>query len=284
MTSYSDRPGFCSRCGCANGNHTIQRCGGRVKEGKKWVPCQVEWSRCTTGGHSSHSEDVKFVDCFRCRDHPGAPPDDFWGTQPDDDDEEKIPTADDLDIPLPGLAGSWEPAAAPGGHSRTLSVESDDPLQSGQDSTQPRQTKTSKRRHGRTLSTESLDPLQSGQDWTDPDGIPSEESDPMIALAQEFGEVGLHDDDRPYYVETLLANGNVYFTDAGGNNVGVDVTRWIQSSIEYEGEAVPCFMYADEHTVRQYYTWEFGDGGSSVKGKGKSKGSRREGKGKNKRH
>jgi hypothetical protein len=67
MTSTSDRPGFCARCGCANGNHDFGQCRGVDRKGSKSVKCKFEWSRCTTGGHDDNH---KYVDCARCPNHP----------------------------------------------------------------------------------------------------------------------------------------------------------------------------------------------------------------------
>lgn len=47
----------------------------------------------------SHGDKIQYVDCYRCRDHPAFPPEDFWGTQPDD--EPQVPTADELGLPFP---------------------------------------------------------------------------------------------------------------------------------------------------------------------------------------
>ncbi|CAM6002548.1 unnamed protein product [Sphagnum balticum] len=100
-------------------------------KGPKSVACTFEWSRCTTGGHNDIDE-AQYVDCRRCPDHPGAPPSsgDFWGCLPDDDF--RVPTADELNIPWPepnnrpeGSKGQTKEA----GHSRVNSGDSEDPLQ-----------------------------------------------------------------------------------------------------------------------------------------------------------
>ncbi|KAF4630263.1 hypothetical protein G7Y89_g7881 [Cudoniella acicularis] len=143
MTSNSGGDTQCERCGCADNNHTFGLCEGRDGKGKRSVRCTFVWARCSTGGHNDIA-DVKYVDCYRCSRHPGAPPSsgDFWGSQPDD--EYPIYTADELKIPWPGhedeshgskgkgkgkgrnddTEQSWE-----AGHSRVDSGASEDPLQ-----------------------------------------------------------------------------------------------------------------------------------------------------------
>ncbi|KAH8797493.1 hypothetical protein F5882DRAFT_395882 [Hyaloscypha sp. PMI_1271] len=145
MTSNSGSEGPCERCGCANNNHTFGDCGGKDKKGSRWEACTFVWARCTTGGHNDVA-DVKYVDCKRCPNHPGAPPSngEFWGSQPGDD--YPIYTADELGILWPehedkshGSKGKgkgkgkgrrddkeqpWE-----AGHTRVDSGGSEDPLQ-----------------------------------------------------------------------------------------------------------------------------------------------------------
>jgi hypothetical protein len=143
MTSNSGGDTQCERCGCADNNHTFGLCEGRDGKGKRSVRCTFVWARCSTGGHNDIA-DVKYVDCYRCSRHPGAPPSsgDFWGSQPGD--EYPIYTADELNIPWPGhedeshgskgkgkgkgrnddTEQSWE-----AGHSRVDSGGSEDPLQ-----------------------------------------------------------------------------------------------------------------------------------------------------------
>lgn len=282
MTSYSDEPGFCGRCGCANGNHTIRPCKGFNKRGRgkkaEYVLCEYNWSRCTTGGHTAYfqaDEDAQYMDCFRCSNHPGGAPDGFWGTEPDD--EAGVLTADFLGIPWPA-AEEPGPASSQSEYRRTL--ESPDPLSSGQDSTWSGQTSTMKRGHGRTLSEESEDPLQSDNPW---DRTSAEDTDPVLALTQDLGQLDLQEDVE-LYVETSLVTSHVHFTDAGGNEVVSDRRDWSESSIEYDGQEAPCYKYVGGIPPRRYYTWEFGGGGGSSggKGKGKSK-STHKGQKKNKR-
>ena len=108
MSYSSGRKGHCERCGCARNDHQYKTCAGGDynKRKKKWVPCTIEWSRCSTGAHDHLFDDDdalnvvrQYVDCVRCWKHPGAPPEGFHWTQ--SDDERYALTADELGIPYP---------------------------------------------------------------------------------------------------------------------------------------------------------------------------------------
>ena len=246
MTSTSDRPGYCLRCGCANGNHDFGACQGKDKEGSSWKQCDFEWARCTTGGHSS---DIQYVDCFRCWKHPGAPPKHFWGTQPDD--EESVPTADNLSLPWPATAGTVNDTIHDAG-----------PSYSG---------------HNRSLSNESIDPLQWSQARF------QAETGSVTGLVQSLSQVRLQDNaissESSVYVSTYYSkHQRVYFQDPnGGKEIKTRENDWASSNIDYRDEMVPCLLYVCPNSGRQFYTWELGDGehavgsGSGKKSKSKDK-------------
>lgn len=89
----------------------------------------------------------------------------------------------------------------------------------------------------------------------------SDESDTVSALTQCLDQFHPQDYNKPYYVITYFShNGNICFTDVGGMYKEDEVSSWTGSSILYQGETVPCFMYVDPPTARQYYTWTLGGG------------------------
>ncbi|KAL2689079.1 hypothetical protein Neosp_003131 [[Neocosmospora] mangrovei] len=197
-----------------------------------------------------------FVDCYRCWQHPGAPPEDFWGTQPDD--RVQIPTADQLGLPYPEEEGE-EPGIG-------ADVPQDGPA-SG---------------HTRTFSTEtaSTDPLQ----WDD--ARYEQATADVSSLAQRLENVQLQDnnssDATPLYVTTYYSSHQrrVCFRTADGSEVRTREGEWESTYAEYDGQMVPCFLYTNESG--QFYTWAHGTGDASAEG-GKSQGKGKEKKRKDKK-
>ncbi|KFA76186.1 hypothetical protein S40288_10097 [Stachybotrys chartarum IBT 40288] len=161
MTSNSGRAGFCSRCGCANNNHAFALCEGydRDKRKKKHVRCTFEWSRCSTAGHEQY---VKYIDCFRCPNHPGGAP--FGGTVPGSPGY--VSTADELGVPWPGatensaIDDTYEYQEA---DYSQQAEESSNPLYGRSEAQSSSQTSQSLSGHRRQLTQESIDPLQEDQ-------------------------------------------------------------------------------------------------------------------------
>ncbi len=164
MTSVSSREKHCERCGCANNNHKFGRCRGQDRDKKQgWIRCKFEWARCSLGTHSSQH---RYVDCYRCWKHPGAPPKDFWGTGPDD--EFPVFTADELQVPWPSNESSKEPPKAQSTASSHMRNSSIDHLQDDDEEAPialPTKGKEKAKTvpqpgRSRTMSADSLDPLQ----------------------------------------------------------------------------------------------------------------------------
>jgi len=224
------------------------------------------------------------VDCFRCPEHPGAPPSDFWGTDPQDNNQ--VPTADELEIPWPSV--SEEPGLEPRGHGRGTSVEPVDSLSLPEGPSRPR-TQPRRAGHRRTISDESLDPLQADEDPGRVDAESSLAQDlNQLAIqdeldqwdaeegfyqsdAENVGDESVEDDSESCYVIAWLVDGGASFADVEGNEVFVEFENWTESFKEYEGEAVPCYVYFDQVTNVEYYTWEFSVAGGSSGNKGKNK-------------
>ncbi|RKK83800.1 hypothetical protein BFJ68_g17417 [Fusarium oxysporum] len=238
MTSTSDREGFCQRCGCANGVHRFGQCRGKNKGGR----CDFEWVRCTITGHSDYFEG-QYIDCFRCWQHPGAPPKDFWGTQPDDDIQ--VPTADEIGLPYPAQEGSETYAdssnAGPSGHARTFSTE-----------------------------TASTDPLQ----WDE-----ARYEQETTSLTQRLDNIQLQDNTissaNSIYVDTYPSKhqGRICFVRANGKEVTTKEKRWQSSYVDFEGEMVACLFYVDD-SGQYYYTWAHGTGETGESSTGRRKTAR----------
>ena len=227
MTSSSGRDGHCNWCGCANDNHIFERCTGFNKKGKKnYEPCQEYWIRCTTAGHGRH----KYVDCYRCPSHPAAPPSSFWGAEPLQDDDESgiyVPMIQEIQL---------MENAPPGGHERTTSEDSIDPLQWDTE------------RYNRETSevaqiTERLDQVQ---------------------VAESVEDL--------VYVDAYLdePSQNVWF-ESSGQHFETNRVEWSTSKVMFMREIVDCFRLMTSSSI--FYTWEFKSPSQEPqKEKGKQKG------------
>jgi len=209
------------------------------------------------------------MDCSRCPKHPGAAPDDFWGTEPDD--EMPVPTADAIQLPWPAGEVAREP-----GHHRNPSLDDEDPLQQIEDiplSSNWRTTatvSTFQPMHSRTGSHDLPDPLQE-----------DDQDDPAMAeLTDNLAQLGTQE--REIYVDTKFSKNKarIVFLNPEGKELKTEAHLWTESTVcQQDGQVVPCWSYKAA-SGRRYYTFVLGSGEqpqrgeSSVdkKGKGKGKG------------
>lgn len=229
MSSNSGRAGHCERCGCANNNHLIQSCTAYDKRKKK--ACGNIWSRCTL---SYHSQDAQYVDCKRCQLHPGAPPEGFWGTQPDD--EYEVPTADDLKIP-------WPEPEAPSKKTSKKPKQSSTPS-----SSHVAASSSSQIQHGRSLSEESYDPLS------------ADHYDLTGSLNQLSISNPANTSNTEHYVSTHVNKKDLvcFVHPETGQEIKTRQTSWEASTREYEGVETPCFVFNSKDHQRVFWTWQLG--------------------------
>lgn len=216
------------RCGCANNNHMIERCGAYDKRKKK--QCENVWIRCTLGGHV---QDIQYVDCERCELHPGAPPETFWGTQSGDENE--VLTADDLSIPWPELE-------VPSKKARKKPKPSSTPS-----SSHVATSSSSLTQHERSLSEESYDPLSADHYDITENLQRLNLSDPVNTPESEC------------WVSTRVKKEFVYFTHPNtGKEVKTRVTSWEHSVREYEGVETTYFVFNSKTHQCVFCTWQLG--------------------------
>ena len=261
MTSSSGKSGYCERCLQANNIHTFEKCP--VKG------CTYQFIR-NTGG--TLHEDYQYVDCFRCPDHPAAELQLLWGTDPNDDNY--VPTANDLEIPTPragespgdstsSTLASGSSADLAQGRIRTLSNESLDPLatdfgamgfatssRTGSGTTWFTGANTAPG-HTRTLSNESLDPLASD------------------SVAESFAESsraasGSTSTSKDFYVPTTRKKDIISFKSPvkfkgkrRGEPIESKRDKWRCSSRIHEAQEVPCLEFQSKTYGCTFWTWEF---------------------------
>ncbi|CAI6058038.1 unnamed protein product [Clonostachys chloroleuca] len=239
MSSNSGREGYCVRCG---------RCSGRNGQKK----CKKEWIRCTTVAHNptrlqEASRAVQYIDCYRCPDHPGAPPGDFWGTQPED--QPSVPTADEVGLPRPGE------------ETTVLDSTEDTALSSVY---QPIQGEPSGSYHQRTFS-DSTDPLhwdeeRFARETTDVAGLAETLSDTHINESQT-AQIPHISSAESYFAHDARATkrGRVAYTGPDGRKHKVEADAWIEAMVDHGGKYVECWLYTEEESMLQVYTYTFGE-------------------------
>jgi hypothetical protein len=139
-------------------------------------------------------------------------------------------------------------------HGRSLSQDSDDPLQesllSGFSSLTVGNHASSSRTvaygHGRTLSQESEDPLRGPSDLSSHSKKDTEDELPA-------GE--------PLYVQAdWKADDQISFKHPlSKRKISTSPSDWTEGTVQYEGVETPCWMFWDGTQGCTLFTWEFGD-------------------------
>lgn len=209
-----------------------------------------------TGGHNPWQLEldgpaIQYIDCYRCPEHPGGPPRNFWGTQPDDDPS--VPTADALRVPWP----NEETTVLEDTVAAATMVSSVDQSTSY---------------HQRTFSA-STDPLQWDQERVE------QESTSVVGLSETLSRTHIEtptQTDTAAYISSadsqyvndacLTKHGRVTFTGPDGRKLKVERDQWTEAKVDYEGKYVDCWVHIGRKSGTQFYAFSIEEpAGSSSK-------------------
>lgn len=287
MSYSSGREGYCEECGCHRNDHEFGRCkgGDYNRKSKKHVPCSFEWSQCSTAGHPetmSGEGPVKYVDCFRCYNHPGGKPDNLF-----ESDGLELRTAAEWGILKPVLPTdgpsvrqkgktSGQSTKKHGSSSKLKGVaksaksrDLDDELGLDADPKgKKKETGRSSKKHGSSSKsqkghqqTTSVDELS----W-DQDKLDEELSLQMqqVSLQNESDDLPNQDEvtepgtEREWELVQAWYKGLDYicFRDPT-NNKEITTSRlsWVESTVMWQGREEACWLFVSHKLGRTFFSW-----------------------------